>query len=240
MVPDQKPFFGKAIQEIGARAAAGHVVQRAHGSERSIDASPNYAARLLSDWNGGDHILKVVWDNGNGAAGEVLQRLATSLPSEHIVLNGEIYGRFRAHQPDPTVAKNLVQLIAEVRARGADIGIALDGDADRIGAVDHQGNIVAVDQLLMISARDVLKDRPGATMIAYVKGSRVLFDEVAAAGGAPLMWRTGHSLIKAKMAEIGSPLVGEMSGHVFFADNRLDVLLPGNLAEPVERSSLTA
>jgi len=111
-----------------------------------------------------------------------------------------------------------VQLIDEVRARGADLGIAFDGDADRIGAVDDQGNILAGDQLLIVLARDVLRDRPGATIIADVKASQVLFDEVRAAGGEPLMWRTGHSLIKAKMAEIGSPLAGEMSGHIFFAD----------------------
>jgi phosphomannomutase len=148
----------------------------------------------------------------------VLQRLITSLPGEHTVLNAEIDGRFPAHHPDPTVAKNLVQLVDEVRARGADLGIAFDGDADRIGAVDDQGNIIAGDQLLVILARDVLRDRQGATIIADVKASQVLFDEVRAAGGEPLMWRTGHSLIKAKMAEIGSPLAGEMSGHIFFAD----------------------
>jgi phosphomannomutase len=116
------------------------------------------------------------------------------------------------------VPKNLVQLIAEVRARNAYIGIAFDGDADRIGAVDNAGNILAGDQLLVILARDVLRQHPGATIIADVKASQVLFDEVAKAGGVPLMWRTGHSLIKAKMAEIGSPLAGEMSGHIFFAD----------------------
>jgi phosphomannomutase len=217
MVLANKPFFGKAIQDIGARAAAGDVAEGT-GSARSVDMSADYVARLLSDWDGGDRLLKVVWDNGNGAAGEVLQRLITSLPGEHTVLNAEIDGRFPAHHPDPTVAKNLVQLIDEVRARGADLGIAFDGDADRIGAVDDQGNILAGDQLLIVLARDVLRDRPGATIIADVKASQVLFDEVRAAGGEPLMWRTGHSLIKAKMAEIGSPLAGEMSGHIFFAD----------------------
>jgi phosphomannomutase len=185
---------------------------------RDVDASADYVARLLTDWDGGDRLLKVVWDNGNGAAGEVLQRLIASLPGEHTVLNGEIDGRFPAHHPDPTVAKNLVQLIDEVRARGADLGIAFDGDADRIGAVDDQGNILAGDQLLVVLARDVLRDHPGGIIIADVKASQVLFDEVSAAGGVPLMWRTGHSLIKAKMAEIGSPLAGEMSGHIFFAD----------------------
>jgi phosphomannomutase len=218
MMLGKKPFFGQQIQELGAKAAAGEVVAEAEGSERRVDVSADYVRRLISDWDGGDRLLKVVWDNGNGAAGEVLQRLVTSLPGEHIVLNGEIDGHFPAHHPDPTVAKNLEQLIAEVRARGADLGIALDGDADRIGAVDDQGNILAGDQLLVILARDVLREHPGATIIADVKASQVLFDEVKIAGGNPLMWRTGHSLIKAKMAELGAPLAGEMSGHVFFAD----------------------
>jgi phosphomannomutase len=160
----------------------------------------------------------VVWDNGSGSAGEVLQRLVGSLPGKHTILNGEIDGHFPAHHPDPTVPKNLAQLIAKVRELGADLGIAFDGDADRIGAVDGQGNIMAGDQLLVVLARDVLRDHPDATIIADVKASQVLFDEVARAGGKPLMWRTGHSLIKAKMAETGAPLAGEMSGHVFFAD----------------------
>ena len=163
-------------------------------------------------------MLKVVWDNGNGAAGEVLEKLVAGLPGEHTVLNGTIDGRFPAHHPDPTVPANLQQLIAEVAARRADIGIALDGDADRIGLVDDKGRILFGDQLLVMLARDVLREHPGATIIADVKASQVLFDEVARAGGNPLMWRTGHSLIKAKMAETGSPLAGEMSGHIFFAD----------------------
>ncbi len=218
MVLANKPFFGARIQDIGARAAAGDVVAAAPGSVRDVDVMADYVARLLSDWDGGDRLLNVVWDNGNGAAGEALERLVKSLPGHHTVLNGEIDGHFPAHHPDPTVAKNLQQLIAEVRAQGADLGIAFDGDADRIGAVDNEGNILAGDQLLVVLARDVLRDHPGATIIADVKASQVLFDEVQAAGGVPLMWRTGHSLIKSKMAEIGSPLAGEMSGHIFFAD----------------------
>jgi phosphomannomutase len=134
------------------------------------------------------------------------------------VLNGPIDGRFPAHHPDPTVPANLVELIAEVRARKADIGIAFDGDADRIGLVDDTGEILFGDQLMVLLARDVLKEHPGATIIADVKASQVLFDEIAKAGGVPLMWKTGHSLIKSKMAETGSPLAGEMSGHIFFAD----------------------
>ncbi len=213
-----KPFFGKQIQDLGARAAAGEFVTAESGGAVQVDVSSDYIARLISDWDGGDRILKVVWDNGNGAAGEVLQRLVASLPGTHTILNGQIDGRFPAHHPDPTVPKNLAQLIEAVCEKGADLGIAFDGDADRIGAVDGQGNILAGDQLLVILARDVLRDHPGATIIADVKASQVLFDEIARAGGVPLMWRTGHSLIKAKMAETGAPLAGEMSGHIFFAD----------------------
>ena len=160
----------------------------------------------------------MVWDNGNGAAGEVLTRLVRRLPGEHIVLFPEIDGAFPNHHPDPTVPKNLAALIGRVQAEGADLGIALDGDADRIGVVDDGGAMMFGDQLLVVLARDVLKTHPGAMIIADVKASQVLFDEVAKAGGTPLMWKTGHSLIKAKMAETGCPLAGEMSGHVFFAD----------------------
>jgi phosphomannomutase len=219
MVLGGKPFFGTDIRDLGAMAAAGDVVAETQGSDRRIDIAQEYVARLLADWDGGDRMLKVVWDNGNGAAGEVLERLVAGLPGEHVVLNGAIDGNFPAHHPDPTVPKNLEQLIVEVAARRADIGIALDGDADRIGLIDDKGRILFGDQLLVILARDVLHARPGATIIADVKASQVLFDEVARAGGDPLMWKTGHSLIKAKMAETGAPLAGEMSGHIFFADH---------------------
>jgi phosphomannomutase len=213
-----KPFFGEDIKRLGEIALAGDVEEEQVALERNVDVSSDYIARVLADWDGGDRMLKVVWDNGNGAAGEVLKRLVAGLPGEHIVMNVEIDGRFPAHHPDPTVPANLAQLIAEVAARRADVGIALDGDADRIGLVDDKGRILFGDQMLVLLARDVLRERPGATIIADVKASQVLFDEIGRAGGNPLMWRTGHSLIKAKMAETGSPLAGEMSGHIFFAD----------------------
>jgi phosphomannomutase len=217
MMLGRRPFFGEQIKQIGTIAAAGDVVDGV-GSDRVVDVSADYVARLMSDWDGGDRILNVVWDNGNGAAGEMLRRLVRSLPGKHTVLNGEIDGHFPAHHPDPTVPKNLEQLISAVREQKADLGIAFDGDADRIGVVDDSGAMLFGDQLLVVLARDVLKAHPGGTIIADVKASQVLFDEVARAGGKPLMWKTGHSLIKAKMAELGSPLAGEMSGHVFFAD----------------------
>ena len=219
MMLGRKPFFGEDIKRLGSLAEAGDVVEETVAPGRNIDITGDYLARLLADWDGGDRTLKVVWDNGNGAAGDVLTRLAAALPGEHVVLNGKIDGMFPAHHPDPTVPANLQQLIHEVQARKADIGIAFDGDADRIGVIDDTGQILFGDQLMVLLSRDVLRVHPGATIIADVKASQVLFDEIGRAGGKPLMWRTGHSLIKAKMAETGSPLAGEMSGHIFFADH---------------------
>ncbi len=218
MMLGKKAFFGENIQTLGALAAAGDVVPEAAGTDRPIDVTDHYVSRLMQDWDGGDRKLKIVWDNANGAAGEVLTRLLRVLPGEHTVLNAEIDGRFPAHHPDPTIAKNQVQLIAAVRAHGADLGIGFDGDADRIGVVDDTGEMVVGDQLLVVLARDVLRTHPGATIIADVKASQVLYDEISKAGGHPMMFKTGHSLIKAKMAELGAPFAGEMSGHIFYAD----------------------
>jgi phosphomannomutase len=218
MMLGRKPFFGTQIQDIGRMARDGDVVAETKAPARGVDIAGEYVKRLLVDWDGGDRRLKVVWDNGNGSAGDVLAELVKDLPGEHIVLNGTIDGTFPAHHPDPTVPKNLEQLIAKVAETHADIGIAFDGDADRIGLLDDTGMIMFGDQLMVMLARDVLHAHPGATIIADVKASQVLFDEIARAGGKPLMWKTGHSLIKSKMAETGSPLAGEMSGHIFFAD----------------------
>lgn len=218
MMLGRKAFFGQQIQEIGRMAATGDVVPEAEGSDRAVDVSDDYVDRLVQDWDGGERRLRVVWDSANSAAGEVLQKLVQKLPGEHIVLNPEIDGRFPAHHPDPTIAKNQEQLIAEVLARGADIGIGFDGDADRVGAVDDEGAMLLGDQLMVVLSRDVLRTHPGATIIADVKASQVLYDEIEKAGGNPVMFKTGHSLIKAKMAEIGAPFAGEMSGHIFYAD----------------------
>ncbi len=212
----KKPFFGKDIQRLGEIAAAGNFPSGSGKvSEKSVlDA---YVARLLKDYDG-VRPLTVAWDAGNGAAGEALQLLTAKLPGRHVLLNEVIDGRFPAHHPDPTEVKNLVQLQEAVRREGCDLGIAFDGDADRIGVVDGQGRILWGDQFMVLMARDVLRAKPGATIIADVKASQVLFDEIARMGGSPLMWRTGHSLIKSKMAETGAPLAGEMSGHIFYAD----------------------
>ena len=218
MMLGKRAFFGADIQHLGVLAAAGDVVAEAAGSDRTVDVADDYVRRLMQDWDGGDRRLKIVWDNANGAAGEVLARLLKLLPGEHTVLNPEIDGRFPAHHPDPTIARNQEQLIAEVRRQGADLGIGFDGDADRLGVVDGGGGMLFGDQLMVILARDVLRTHPGATIIADVKASQVLFDEIERAGGKPMMFKTGHSLIKSKMAEIKSPFAGEMSGHIFYAD----------------------
>jgi len=218
MMLGKLPFFGKDIQKLGAMAASGDVVAEAAGSARDENVSERYIARMVQDYLGGPKSLNVVWDPGNGSGGEITTRMVKHLPGKHVVINAEIDGNFPNHHPDPTVLKNLEQIIARVKAEGADLGIAFDGDADRIGVVDGEGHMLFGDQLLVVLARDVLKTHPGATIIADVKASQVLFDEVAKAGGVPLMWKTGHSLIKQKMAETGCPLAGEMSGHTFFAD----------------------
>ena len=214
MVLGGKSFFGADIQKLGAMAAAGDFATGTGGESHHgiLDA---YVARLLQDYDGAKP-LKIAWDAGNGAAGEALVKLVVGLPGEHILLNETIDGTFPAHHPDPTVEKNLAQLKDAVAAHGCDLGIGFDGDGDRIGVIDGQGRVLWGDQLLAILARDVLAAEPGATIIADVKTSQVFFDEIERLGGKPMMWKTGHSHIKSKMAEIGAPLAGEMSAHIFF------------------------
>jgi phosphomannomutase len=216
MVLGGKPFFGPDIKSLGTLAAAGDF-EHGQGTIADDDIAPEYVARLAEDYDG-KRDLKVVWDCGNGAAGAVLGELVRRLPGRHRVLFGEVDGTFPNHHPDPTEPENLKDLQDAVLLDGADAGIAFDGDGDRIGVVDGQGRILYGDQILTILAEDVLKDHPGATIIADVKASKVFFDEVARMGGRALMGRTGHSLIKTQMAETGAPLAGEMSGHIFFAD----------------------
>lgn len=218
MMIGKDALFGERIQELGRIAAAGDFESGA-GRAEDKPIIKTYVRRLLKDIAApglGKPAPRVVWDPGNGAAGDVVTALVRELPGDHEVINGRVDGTFPAHHPDPTEEENLVQLQEAVRVGGYDLGIAFDGDGDRIGAVDAGGRIVWGDQLLAILARDVLAEEPGATIIADVKASKVLFDEIAKMGGTPLMWKTGHSLIKTKMIETGAPLAGEMSGHIFF------------------------
>ncbi|PAL21644.1 phosphoglucomutase/phosphomannomutase PgmG [Sphingopyxis sp. GW247-27LB] len=215
MVFEGRPFFGADIQRIGELAAAGDW-ESGDGTAQSIDIVDAYVDRLVEGFAGG--AFRIGWDAGNGAAGTVIEKLAARLPGEHHLLFTQIDGHFPNHHPDPTVEANLADLRKLVAEKSLDFGVAFDGDGDRIGAIDGEGRVIWGDQLLQIYAAAVLKEMPGATVIADVKASQALFDRVAELGGKPLMWKTGHSLIKAKMKETGSPLAGEMSGHIFFAD----------------------
>jgi len=210
------PIYGAAIRKLAEMAAIDDFVSGL-GSVSNNDLREAYITRLLQDYQG-TKPLNIVWDCGNGAGGEIVTRLTQKLPGKHTLLFADIDGRFPNHHPDPTEAHNLIDLQQAVAEHKADLGIAFDGDADRIGAVDARGRIVAGDQLLAIYAHEVLKTHPGAAIIADVKASQILFDKVVALGGKPIMGKTGHSLIKVKMAETNSPLAGEMSGHIFFAD----------------------
>jgi phosphomannomutase len=217
MTLGKRPIFGEDIQRLGRIAAEGHSSVTNVGRIETRDVRGAYTARLLADLGEG-RPLRVAWDAGNGATGEILERLAAELKGEHILLNSSIDGNFPVHHPDPTEPENLRQLQEAVLDRGLDLGIAFDGDGDRIGVVDGEGNILWGDQLLTILAGEVIAARPGAEIIADVKASQIFFDEILRMGGRPVMWRTGHSLIKTKMAETGAPLAGEMSGHIFYAD----------------------
>jgi phosphomannomutase len=210
------PVYGEMIQELG-RIAAVADFETGDGKSRTTDIQDIYVERLLHDYVGAKP-LKVAWDCGNGAAGEIVRRLAAKLPGEHILLFDEIDGSFPNHHPDPTVDANMQDLIRTVREQNCDLGVAFDGDGDRFGAVDEQGNILRCDTLIAIYAREVLAEHKGAAIVGDVKCSQVMYDEIARLGGKPVMYKTGHSLIKSKMAELNAPLAGELSGHIFFAD----------------------
>ena len=212
-----KPFYGAAIRRLGEIALALDAPQQRRGRFTDLAIRNDYVARLARDYDGA-RPLTVAWDAGNGATGEVMQELTACLPGRHILLNETIDGTFPAHHPDPTIPENLVQLQQAVAREQCALGVAFDGDGDRIGVVDGRGRILWGDQLMVVLARDVLARHPGAPIIADVKASQVLFDEIARMGGRPVMAATGHSLIKAKLAETRAPLAGEMSGHIFFAD----------------------
>ncbi|MEE4350087.1 MAG: phosphomannomutase/phosphoglucomutase [Pacificimonas sp.] len=207
------PFYGDDIYALGKAAKAG-TVESGSGTREQIDIEDDYVERLLKD--APDAEFRIAWDCGNGAAGRVTEKLTAKLPGRHELLFTDIDGDFPNHHPDPTEEKNLADLRRVVAEKNLDFGIAFDGDGDRIGAIDGEGRIVWGDQLLMILAEDVLFEVPGGTIIADVKASQALFDHIAQRGGKPLMWKTGHSLVKAKMKEVDSPLAGEMSGHIFF------------------------
>lgn len=216
LVKQHAPFFGADIARLGAMAAAGDWMDGA-GRVETVDTMATYVARLLQGFDGPP--CRIGWDAGNGAAGPVVEQLVKLLPGEHHLLFTEVDGHFPHHHPDPSRDGNLDDLRALVADKKLDFGVAFDGDGDRIGVVDGLGRSIAGDQLLGIFARDMLQNHAGAAVVADVKVSQTLFDQVTALGGRPDMWKTGHSHIKTRMKQIGALLGGEMTGHMFFADD---------------------
>jgi phosphomannomutase/phosphoglucomutase len=212
----ESTIHGEAIQEIRRIIDDGDFETGA-GVEHSADLVTPYVAEISSQFQFARRI-KVVIDAGNGTGGPVMQRITDNLNVDATGMYYEMDGRFPNHHPDPTVPENLAALIAKVKETGADLGIAFDGDTDRIGAVDENGAVIYGDQLMVVYGREILTRKPGATFISEVKCSQIMFDDLKRRGGNPIMWKVGHSLIKAKMKETRAELAGEMSGHMFFAD----------------------
>jgi phosphomannomutase len=212
----RKPFFGKDILDFSKLITENLITGQGQVHESQL--SPLYLDRLLQDLEFGK-ALTIAWDPGNGATAEILKKLIQRLPGNHILLNAEIDGTFPAHPPDPSDPANLIQLQQTVIEKKCDVGIAFDGDGDRLAAIDHKGHILWGDQLLLFFVRDCLRREPTATIVADIKTSQGFFDEVSRLGGNAIMWRTGHSYIKEKMAQSKAILAGEVSGHFFFKES---------------------
>ena len=216
VVSGTSTIYGEEIQELRALIEKRDLLSGS-GSERAVDVVTPYVNEVAAQFHFSRRV-KVVFDAGNGTAGPAMKRIAERLNCEATELYFEMDGRFPNHHPDPTVPKNLDSLIAAVAEKGAELGIAFDGDSDRIGAVDENGAVIYGDQLMIVYSREILSRKPGATFIGEVKCSQTLYDDIAKHGGKGIMWKTGHSLIKAKMKAERAELAGEMSGHMFFAD----------------------
>jgi phosphomannomutase / phosphoglucomutase len=209
-------LHGETIQEV-LRVIQQRDFLTGKGSHHDMDVIEAYLSQVTPQFEF-DRRIKVVFDAGNGTAGPVVHRLLKRLNVEATELFFDMDGRFPNHHPDPTVPQNLQHLQEAVKAQKADLGIAFDGDSDRIGAVDENGEVIYGDMLLLIFGREILTRKPGATFIGEVKCSQTLYAELKRLGGNPIMYKTGHSLIKAKMKAEHAELAGEMSGHMFFAD----------------------
>ncbi len=216
IVINGEALSGEAIQQLRQRVATGDLLQ-GEGTCQTQDLAPDYIARITQDVQPA-RSLKVVVDCGNGVAGTLAPLLLKELGCEVIELHCEIDGNFPNHHPDPGKPENLADLIQQVKRQKADLGVAFDGDGDRLGVIDSNGNIIWPDRLLMLFAADVLSRQPGGDIIYDVKSTRSLAGHILSHGGRPLMWKTGHSLMKAKLKETGALLAGEMSGHIFFKE----------------------
>ena len=208
---------GKEIQKIREICEAGDF-RKGNGTLETADVGAPYIRYLQGNINPGPVKRKVVIDAGNGVGGPVACEIYNNLGFDVIPLFCEPDGRFPNHHPDPTIPENLEAMVSKVHETSADLGIAFDGDADRIGVVDKKGNIIWGDQLMIVFSRELLARHPGGKIIGEVKCSQVLYDDIKKHGGEAIMWKAGHSLIKAKMKEEGALLAGEMSGHLFFSE----------------------
>jgi phosphomannomutase len=217
MVLAGRAIFGEEIQALRRMMAAESWTRRAGGTVRTVDVLPAYRARIVGDIRLA-RPMKIVVDSGNGIAGASAPGILRAMGCEVIELYSEVDGNFPNHHPDPSKPENLRDLIAALQASDAELGLAFDGDGDRLGIVTREGNNIFPDRQMMLFAQDVLSRVPGGTILFDVKCSQRLAPAIVAAGGQPLMYRTGHSLIKARMKELDSPLGGEMSGHIFFKE----------------------
>ena len=213
------PVFGDMIRNLGVMSAAGDVETAERGTVDTVDLYDTYLTRLVHDYQAhGKPPLRIAWDAGNGVVGKVLRDFTSRLPGEHILLFDTVDGDFPNHHPDPQVEKNLDDLKRVVREQNCDLGIAFDGDGDRIGAIDRNGHVMWPDQFIALYARDILERVPGSTIVIDVKCGLNTSNMIKNYGGEPVIWKAGHSLVKAKMKEIGAALGGELSGHIFFKD----------------------
>lgn len=217
MMVGKETLFGETIQEIYSLIKNSDFIQETPGGTTQIDIGPEYHNWVVNNISLSKP-LRVVVDAGNGTGGEVAVPIFRELGCEVIPLFCEMDGNFPNHHPDPTLPEALEDLIKKVAETGADLGIAYDGDSDRIGVIDDKGKIIWGDMLMVLFSRDILPKNPGATVISEVKASKLLYEEIEKLGGRPIMWKTGHSLMKKKIKEEKALLAGEMSGHIFFAD----------------------
>ncbi len=209
---DSGPIYGASLRSL----VQTEPLETSRGAVSVRDVAQAYVTALTARHAARE--LHIVWDCGNGAVGAVIEAFTQRLPGRHTLLNSRVDGRFPAHHPDPSVAENLCELQSAVVAQRADLGIAFDGDGDRIGVVDDTGAILWPDQVLLLLAADTLQTQPGATIVGDVKSSRVLFDGIERFGGRPLMAPSGYVLVRDVMLRVNAPLAGEMSGHILYAD----------------------
>ena len=217
MLLKNKNIVGKDILDIAKISSKGEFCKNKKGKVKKISKMNKYLLFLINSANIKKNV-KVAWDPGNGSSGNIISYLTKKLNGKHYLINEKIDGTFPAHHPDPTVLKNLKQLINLVKKKKCDFGFDFDGDGDRLGVVDDKGKIIFADKIVAFLAKDVLLGKPNSKIILDIKSSQIVFNEIKKLKGKPIFWKTGHSLIKEKMKEIKATFAGEMSGHIFFAD----------------------